>query len=136
MSKTVAQSLRGIIVAGVLIGSAGCSSDKLAAVQGKVTYPDGKPYSGGQVIFDPLDPANHTSPQGDIQEDGTFALGTNKARDGAAPGQYKVRVVPPAPKRTAGKIVFPPAPRASPSEFTVTTNGNNEVGLVIQPPAR
>jgi hypothetical protein len=133
MSKTVAPLLWTFLTTGLL---AGCSSGKLAPVQGKVSYPDGKPYAGGQVIFDPVDPANNTTPQGDIQEDGTFALGTNKARDGAAPGQYKVRVVPPAPKRAARKIVFPPSPRIAPAEFTVTTDGSNDVDLVVQTPAR
>jgi hypothetical protein len=137
MSKTVPQSCRWLVLAAALLaGSAGCSGNKLAPVQGKVSYPDGKPYAGGQVIFDPVDPANRSNPHGDIQEDGTFALGTNQSGDGAAPGSYKVRIVPPAPKRTAGKFRFPTPPIASPSEVTVATSGNNEVGLVVQVPTR
>jgi hypothetical protein len=77
-----------------LAGVAGCGSGlKLYPVHGKVVYPDGSPMKGGAVIFEPVDSSVKVSARGYIDnEDGTFALTTVKAGDGAPAGPYRVMV--------------------------------------------
>ncbi len=53
---------------------------------------DGKPLTGGSVQFIPKQGGLPAS--GKIESDGTFSLTSLKSREGAAPGEYKVRIEP------------------------------------------
>ena len=80
----------------LLCGVAGCGgpgpySGALYPVNGQVLLADGKPLTGGSLRFIPTQGGLPAS--GKIGSDGTFTLKT-KSRDGAAPGQYKVRIEP------------------------------------------
>lgn len=74
------------------------------------------------MIFEPT--RHKTSARGDIQQDGTFQLSTNKENDGAPEGEYRVLIVPPPAEE--GKA--PPLPvhskfqnlEATPLKATVT----------------
>jgi hypothetical protein len=68
----------------------GCGQGpELATVRGVVQH-NGNPLTGGSIIFSPVD--HHSKADGQVQNDGTYALKTLK-RDGAAPGNYRVTVV-------------------------------------------
>ena len=58
-------------------------------MQGVVQH-NGMPLTGGSVIFSSVD--HHKKADGQIQNEGTFALKTLK-RAGATPGDYRVTVV-------------------------------------------
>ena len=62
-------------------------------VQGTVAF-DGKPAVGALVVFHPIhDPVpNALDPRAVVEADGTFALSTHYARDGAPPGRYAVTI--------------------------------------------
>ena len=72
-------------------GGSGLYSGKLYPATGQVLLADGQPLTGGSVRFIP----KYTGPPatGKIGVDGTFSL-TTKTREGAAPGEYKVRIEP------------------------------------------
>ena len=55
---------------------------------GKVTFEDGSPVTHGSVIFVQ---GSHQS-RGDIRPDGTYTVGTNAAKDGIPPGEYRVYI--------------------------------------------
>ena len=75
-----------------LLGLAGCGGQPtLYPVKGQVLLADGKPLTGGSVQFIPKQ--GGLPAVGIIGEDGTFSL-NSKTRDGAAPGEYKVRIEP------------------------------------------
>jgi len=57
-------------------------------VSGKVTY-NGQPLKFGSVTFQPR---SGQPARGEIQNDGTFTLSTNKEGDGAAVGMHQVRI--------------------------------------------
>ncbi len=81
-----------------LLGLAGCGgpgpyTGSLYAVRGRVLLADGSPLTGGTVKFIPMRGGLPAS--GRIAADGTFSL-KSKSRDGAAPGEYKVRIEPSA----------------------------------------
>src|SRR5436309_2545576 len=75
----------------------GCSkhSDHLAVhpVQGKVLF-EGKPIGGALVVLHPLDagPAQAVRPVAYTKEDGSFAVATYDAGDGAPSGKYVATV--------------------------------------------
>ena len=73
--------------------AAGCGSGRYA-VTGRVTYEDGSPVEAGTVIGEATVEGKAVSVQGNIEKDGTFAWGTERAGDGAPPGQYRVIVMP------------------------------------------
>jgi hypothetical protein len=82
-----------------LLGLAGCGgpgpySGTLYPVKGQVLLADGKPLTGGMVHFIPKQGGLPAS--GKIEVDGTFSLKSLKTREGAAPGEYKVRIEPSA----------------------------------------
>lgn len=99
-----------------LLGLIGCGgpgpySVALYPVNGQVLLADGKPLSGGSVQFIPMEGGLPAS--GVIRPDGTFSLKSLKTRQGAAPGQYKVRIEPSAELRvkkgkTKKKLPFAP----------------------------
>ena len=83
----------------LLVGVAGCGSKGPYPVRGKLEYDDGKPLkelAGFRVTF--TAEALGKSAIGDIQEDGTFRLTSEKPDDGAYPGEYKVIVSQPHPE--------------------------------------
>jgi hypothetical protein len=84
---------------------AGCSSGNTSPVRGKVVFKDGSPLTGGLVLFRPVDEKLQVSSRGDIQQDGTFILGTYQEGDGAVPGKYQVAVTPPPRKKVREKPV-------------------------------
>ena len=63
----------------------GCGGENVQ-ISGKVTYSDGKPMPGGVICFD----NGQTSAIGRIKDNGTYTLGSLKARDGIPPGPYNV----------------------------------------------
>ena len=98
---------------------AGCGDGDNAApsvttyeAKGKVTLPDGKPLTSGQVYLVPVK-GSPLDAYGKIGPDGTFALTTLGGKAGAPAGEYKVRIEPDpaaAPKpdrRGVAKFPFP-----------------------------
>ena len=63
---------------------AGCNRN--VKVTGKVTFPDGKPLSTGQVVFE----NEKISAIGKLSEDGSYTLGTDKENNGLPRGKYRV----------------------------------------------
>jgi hypothetical protein len=79
-----------------LLSLAGCGgtgpyTGTLYPVKGQVLLADGKPLPGGTVQFLPKQGGLPAS--GKIEADGTFSL-KSKTRDGAAPGEYRIRIEP------------------------------------------
>jgi hypothetical protein len=93
------------------LGLAGCSESYPALptyeVKGKVLLASGKPLSAGRVTF-VAQQGKLPEVSGVIQQDGSFALTTRSDGDGAAPGDYKVRIEPAGRKNArTGKLSFP-----------------------------
>src|SRR5262245_14316627 len=76
----------------VIFGS-GCGSSRYP-VSGRVTYEDNSPVPGGTVIGEATINGKPVGVQGNIEKDGTFSWGTDRAGDGALPGKYRVIVMP------------------------------------------
>jgi hypothetical protein len=89
--------LGGAWVLGLLVAFSGCGDSESGPsvttypVKGKVILPDGKPLSQGLVTFVPAKDEGRQA-SGKLESDGTFALTTRKEGDGAAPGEYVVRI--------------------------------------------
>ena len=85
------------------LSSAGCgNSNGLYPVSGKVLY-KGEPAKGAAVYFHRkkgTDPPQTHTPQGVVQEDGTFTL-ASPIGNGALPGEYVVLI---EWKKGAGKV--------------------------------
>jgi hypothetical protein len=64
----------------------GCG--KNVSLRGKVLYEDSTPITVGTVNFTT---GTHLS-RGKIQPDGSYAMGTNKEKDGLPPGSYKIYI--------------------------------------------
>ena len=64
----------------------GCGNQ--VSVKGRVTFPDGKPLTRGEVRFQ----TPSFVATGDIQPDGTYVLGSRGANDGIPKGTYTVTV--------------------------------------------
>lgn len=83
----------------VVLNSAGCgSASKLeqvpvVPVTGKVLF-QGQPTPGALVVYHPVAEGALAAPpaQATVRDDGTYALTTYTANDGASPGEYKVTV--------------------------------------------
>jgi hypothetical protein len=81
----------GAIPAAVMcLAGFGCSADALVKVEGAVTL-DGEPVEGAMVTFIPED-GNGRPAHGQTDKHGVFHLTTQKPRDGAWRGNYKVVV--------------------------------------------
>jgi hypothetical protein len=89
----------------LVAAASGCGTGKTYPVRGKVVFKDGTPLTGGLVRFQPVDEKIQVSPRGDIQQNGTFKLGTYKEDDGAFPGKYQVAVTPPPRRKQREKPV-------------------------------
>ena len=66
----------------------GCGGN--SRLSGKVTFTDGKPATHGMVIFTNV--TDSFQAKGEINKDGTYVVGSTKARNGLPPGEYKVFV--------------------------------------------
>lgn len=93
----------GLAIA-TLIASAGCGGSgppnvATYKVDGQVLLADGKPLTTGHVTFVPTQTEGAALPaSGEIGADGRFSLTTRAPGDGAAVGDYRVRIdVPPTP---------------------------------------
>lgn len=102
---------------------AGCGSQNLFPVNGKVVHKDGTPVIAGVVIFEP---AGHTpSARGEIRADGSYQLGTYTNNDGAMEGEYKVLIAPPPLPEEGKRLRSPIHPKylsleTTPLKFNVT----------------
>ncbi|SIO60750.1 hypothetical protein SAMN05444166_6509 [Singulisphaera sp. GP187] len=105
-SQAVLAGLPVVLVLG-LTGCGGQTSaiepEPLYVTKGKVELADGSPLSSGKIEFLPLK-ARVAETIGEIGPDGGFTLKTNDVdqNEGAAPGEYKIRIVPGA-KGLGGK---------------------------------
>jgi hypothetical protein len=105
-----------------------------------VVFKDGKPLTGGLVVFRPVDDKLQVSARGDIQPDGTFVMGTYQEGDGAVPGKYQAAITPPPRRKIREKPVDKPIvhPRfesyeTSGLEFEVKRENNTFKILVEMP---
>jgi hypothetical protein len=73
--------------------AAGCGPGRYP-VSGRVTYEDGTPVEGGTVIGEATVDGKPVGVQGNIEKDGSFQWGSERADDGALPGHYRVIVMP------------------------------------------
>jgi hypothetical protein len=97
-------------------------------VKGRVLLADGSPLTVGRVYFVPqVAPA--VAAQGELGPDGSFALTTYKPGDGAAPGQYKVRVEP----TPAGTSAFAPKARLPKVRRKYTDEDLSGLAVAIKP---
>jgi hypothetical protein len=92
---------RGLLAAIALAAgfAAGCGNNgqkPTYPVQGQLLYKGTEPAVGAMVVFNPIpaDPSpTAIKPLGEVKEDGSFALTTYKADDGAPAGEYDVTVI-------------------------------------------
>jgi hypothetical protein len=63
-------------------------------VEGRVVFKDGSPCTSGVVFFEPLDASVKTTSRGNIHEDGTFFMSTDRLNDGVPEGHFRVRIAP------------------------------------------
>jgi hypothetical protein len=114
-----------------LAGLAGCGSGTYP-VSGRLEYDDGQPITelaGSSVTF--TSEKLGVEARGELQQDGSFRLGTKRTNDGAPPGTYKVIVTQPhpAPERpVTGRPVVDLAyedPETTPLEATVEAKSND-----------
>ncbi len=116
----------------VVIAASGCGGTGTYPVEGVVVFKDGKPLTGGLVMFELTgDGPAKVCARGDIQSDGTFRLSTTKPNDGAAPGLYRAWITPPLPSGGEGSLRTTPIhpkfvdPRTSGLEFSVERRKNH-----------
>lgn len=102
--------------AALVVCLAGCGdnikpySGPVYPVTGKVLLADGKPLKGGRIVFLPKE-LGAMPATGEIGSDGAFSLKAADGRDGAAPGDYKVKIEPDASMLVKkGKTKVPPFP--------------------------
>ncbi len=80
-------------------------------VKGKVLLSDGKPLTEGTISFMPKSETGRVA-TGTIQSDGSFALTTEGSGEGAAEGEYKVKISTTLSKPTGKKgislVAVPP----------------------------
>jgi hypothetical protein len=78
-------------------GTSGGTIAQTYPVKGRVLLSSGKPLTAGRVAFVPKDVQTPPA-SGPIGPDGSFTLTTKSDGDGAAVGEYKVRIEPDANK--------------------------------------
>jgi hypothetical protein len=117
----------------------GCGSGRYP-VAGRVTYEDGTPVEAGTVIGEATVNGRPVGVQGNIESDGSFRWGTERAGDGAFPGSYRVAVMPVAlgdSELAAGKspAVDGKYTRYQTSGITFEVKpGRNELNIVVTRP--
>jgi hypothetical protein len=134
-----------LLIALILAVFAGCGGDPKYPVTGKVTLPDGRPFVGAVVEFAAVEGIH--SAAGLVQDDGTYVLTSEHEGDGAPPGAYRVRVIPPEEDETGNaddddpyyrrRKRSPLPPRyigfdTSGLEFTVSDSGENNFDIAIK----
>lgn len=78
----------------LLVLASGCSDEPTThLVHGMVVYPDGKPLTRGTVEFETTYNKASITASAEVEEDGTFQLGTFAPKDGAIAGQHRVAVI-------------------------------------------
>lgn len=86
-----------VVSAGLLSGcgegSYSTSGEKVYPVKGKVLLASGKPLNGGKVLFLPKKEVGLAA-TGKIGADGSFTVTSADGREGAAEGDYKIRIEP------------------------------------------
>jgi hypothetical protein len=113
-----------MLIAALVAGLAGCSeaeSNRLATVpvSGSVSF-NGKPAAGAMVVLHPKNAAPQALPaRGFAGPDGSFALTTYEATDGAVPGEYAVTVTLYQPVRQGDSIQ--PGPNVLPPRYADPT---------------
>jgi hypothetical protein len=106
MSHRTRQLLGALAVLVLAAVAPGCGSGRYP-VTGRVTYEDGSPVEEGTVIGEAEVNGKAVGVQGNIEKDGSFRMGGEKAGDGAFPGHYRVLVMPRAlgeSEKAEGKI--------------------------------
>jgi hypothetical protein len=136
---------RRFSVALVICILAGCGKGGLATypVEGRVSFPDGKPLHGGTVEFQPVgEQKGKISARGRIQPDGTYQMSTFAEADGTIEGKHRVLVMSPLPPGHLDPA-FPPRPIINPRfqrydtsmlEYTVKSDGSNKFDITVDPP--
>lgn len=95
-----------LAVVTTLSGCGGADTDQKATtkVTGKVTH-DGKPVTGGTLLFAPIADEKNKMPGKDgqavIKSDGTYEVSTYNPGDGAVIGNHRLTYVPPAAEMDA-----------------------------------
>jgi hypothetical protein len=124
----------------LLLGVAGCG-DARYAVHGRVVYEDGTPLTEGLVVGEMAEGDRRVMARGNVNSDGTFSWGTERPGDGAAPGKYRVVVLPRAVGETdASRGILPAVapkfsnPQTSGIDFEVKP-GRNELNITVTKPA-
>ena len=136
LQRHLLRGLACLVATLTAIAVCGCGSQGLYSAGGKVVYKDGKPVTGGRVIFEPI--TNKVSALGYIQEDGSFRLSTNRENDGAPEGDYKVLVLPPPTPEEGKKTRLLIAAKyqsldMTPFKFTVTKDSaKNKFTLEVE----
>ncbi|MCF0233467.1 MAG: hypothetical protein HUK22_00650 [Thermoguttaceae bacterium] len=72
------------LLAAVALSTVGCG--EMAQVTGRVTFPDGKPLTRGQVIFTD----DYYMARSDLDKNGEYRLHTLRRNDGIRKGHYRV----------------------------------------------
>src|SRR5262249_42061318 len=96
-NKNILQrGLGALVTLGVAFSCLSCSADKgqpVFPVRGKV-YFEGEPARGALVVFHPMNQSDlkTAKPRAVVEDDGSFALTTFVAKDGAPPGDYAVSI--------------------------------------------
>ncbi len=133
-----------LFVVGMIFVEIGCGGQKpVYPVSGKVVSgADKKPAVGAMVIFTPVVPdAKETiRSMGTVGEDGSYAVTTHKAKDGAPAGEYTITLIWPAPKKSVldedgGDLLSGAFADNAKSKlrFTVQAAKSNEVPVIELP---
>jgi len=142
MSMFVAASARSRALAALaLCFAVGCSSakkplPKAVPAGGKVVSRDGKPWTGGQVLFAPVNETGVTT-TGEIKEDGSFTLSSFTAKEkveGAPPGEYTVTMTPSQGGDQAKATGTSPV--SLKEKFEVKEGGDNNFTIKVDPPKK
>lgn len=121
---------------------AGCRDDgrlRTYPINGKVVFEDGQPLKGGSVICLCESGEHALSARGEINEDGTFTLGTYDTDDGAIAGLHQVAIDPPIPvdfnpdAGPARRVIADRFrdPTTSQLSFEVSGEGEQDVTLTV-----
>ncbi len=129
----------------VLAGTFGCGANQMPTypASGKVSFSDGTPVTAGRVEFRSEDAKIRVPVRAEIQEDGTFQLGTYEPGDGAAEGKYKA-IVNPSMIYNKQRDVVVPAVKIHPRFGSYRTSGiafdvtrdpeQNQFSIIVEPP--
>lgn len=109
-------------ITGVVMFASGCGTQNIHPVTGKVFFPDGKPLTTGRVVIDSGE--NPVGSWGQLQDDGTFVMGTHTPSDGVPAGTWRVTIqnaMTSPPPNFEGEFVSKPL--IDPKYFDPETSG-------------